>query len=110
MMRIAKLFTSVKVLAAAGIGGGLEMYDFVLYIFFAPTLSALFFPKDDHFIGMMATYGIFAMGYFMRPIGGLIFGYLGDKTGRKKWFLRAVPADIARLHWMAWAWSILCLT
>ena len=89
-MKIADLFTPMKVLAAASVGGGLEMYDFVMYIFFAPTIAQLFFPEDNHFTGMLATYGIFAIGYFMRPIGGLIFGYLGDKTGRKKWLLVSI--------------------
>ena len=89
-MKITNLFTSLKVLVAASVGGGLEMYDFVMYIFFAPTIAALFFPEDNHYIGMLATYGIFAIGYFMRPLGGLIFGYLGDKTGRKKWLLVSI--------------------
>lgn len=81
------MFTSLKVLFAASVGGGLEMYDFVIYIFFAPTIAALFFPKDNTFLGMLATFTVFAVGYLIRPLGGVIFGYLGDKTGRKKWLV-----------------------
>jgi len=83
----SNVFASLKVLLAASVGGGLEMYDFVIYIFFAPTIATLFFPKDNAFTGMLATFSVFAIGYIVRPIGGIIFGYLGDKTGRKRWLI-----------------------
>ena len=53
-MKITSLFTSMKVLVATSIGGGLEMYDFVMYLFFAPTIAQLFFPEDNPFTRMMA--------------------------------------------------------
>ena len=73
-----------KVIMGSSLGGCLELYDFVIYIFFAPILSHLFFPNTSHLISMLATFGVFAAGYLVRPIGGIIFGYYGDRYGRKK--------------------------
>jgi MHS family proline/betaine transporter-like MFS transporter len=65
------------------IGNGLEWYDFALYGYYAPILGRLFFPTQDSYVQMISTYGIFAAGFIMRPIGAVLFGYLGDKFGRK---------------------------
>jgi MHS family proline/betaine transporter-like MFS transporter len=65
------------------IGNGLEWYDFALYGYFAPILGKLFFPGDDPYLQMIQTYGIFAAGFFMRPVGAVFFGSIGDKFGRK---------------------------
>ena len=65
------------------VGNVLEWYDFAVYGFLAPIMSPLFFPADSGLTGLMKTYGIFAAGYLMRPIGGVIFGYVGDRLGRK---------------------------
>ena len=72
-----------KIVAAGMVGNGLEWYDFALYGYFAPIFGKLFFPESDHYTQMLATYGIFAAGFFMRPVGAVIFGYIGDKYGRK---------------------------
>ena len=72
-----------KIVAAGMVGNGLEWYDFALYGYFAPIFGKLFFPESDHYTQMLATYGIFAAGFFMRPVGAIIFGYIGDKYGRK---------------------------
>jgi MHS family proline/betaine transporter-like MFS transporter len=72
-----------KVIAACMIGNALEWYDFALFGQFAVILSKLFFPQHDSYVGMVATYTIFATGFLMRPIGGIIFGYIGDRYGRK---------------------------
>jgi MHS family proline/betaine transporter-like MFS transporter len=56
------------------IGNGLEWYDFALYGYFAPTLGELFFPGSDPYVQLISTYGIFATGFLMRPVGGLLFG------------------------------------
>lgn len=69
---------------AAMIGNALEYYDFTLYGFFAAYLSPFYFPSDNPTTSLIASFGAFAAGFFMRPIGGLIFGHLGDKYGRKK--------------------------
>ncbi len=74
----------VKNVVAGCVGNVLEWYDFALYGFFAPIIAKLFFPSDDQLTGLLATFGIFAVGFLMRPIGSVIFGILGDKLGRKK--------------------------
>src|SRR4051794_6214748 len=72
-----------RVVVAGMIGNGLEWYDFALYGYFAPVIGKLFFPGQDIYAQMIATYGVFAAGFLMRPVGAVLFGYLGDKFGRK---------------------------
>lgn len=64
------------------IGNIMEWYDFALYGFFAPVISQLFFPSDNHFTSLIATFGVFAVGFTMRPLGGVFFGWIGDRRGR----------------------------
>lgn len=69
----------------AGIMGNvLEWYDFAIYGFFAPILGKLFFPSEDPTTSLIASFGAFAAGFMMRPIGGAIFGHIGDRIGRKR--------------------------
>lgn len=72
-----------KILISSMIGNALEWYDFVLYVQFAKIISQLFFPSDNEFTSLLATFGIFAVGFVMRPLGGVLFGMLGDMFGRK---------------------------
>lgn len=72
-----------KVIFASMVGNALEYYDFTLYGFFAVYLSPLYFPSEDPRTSMIASFGAFSAGFLMRPIGGLIFGHLGDHYGRK---------------------------
>jgi MHS family proline/betaine transporter-like MFS transporter len=72
-----------KILVSSMIGNALEWYDFVLYVQFSTIISKLFFPSEDPFTSLLATFGVFAVGFVMRPIGGVLFGMLGDKFGRK---------------------------
>jgi MFS family permease len=76
-----------KVILLTSLGGGLEFYDFIIFVFLAKTLSRLFFPGDDPLASLMATWGLFAVGYFMRPLGGIFLGHMGDRLGRKKTFV-----------------------
>ncbi|MEP3276561.1 MAG: MFS transporter [Stappiaceae bacterium] len=69
---------------AGAIGNVMEWYDFAAYAFIAPFISQLFFPSDDDFTSLLATYGAFAAGYLARPLGAVAFGYIGDKMGRKQ--------------------------
>ena len=72
-----------KTLALASLGGALEFYDFIIYVFFAVTISNLFFPADmPKWLGDLQTYGIFAAGYLARPLGGIIMAHFGDQTGQ----------------------------
>ena len=69
-----------------GIGSCLEYYDFILYGMLANYLSKVFFPVENASLALMKTFSIFAIAYFIRPLGGILFGHLGDKKGRKSSF------------------------
>lgn len=66
------------------IGNILEWYDFAVFGYFAPIIGAQFFPSEDKLASIISAFGVFAAGYMMRPLGGVIFGYIGDRLGRKK--------------------------
>lgn len=89
--------TSIRrVVVSAMIGNALEWYDFALYGYFATLIGRLFFPSADPMASLILTYGVFAAGFIMRPLGALFFGQMGDKVGRKQalmWsiYLMAVP-------------------
>lgn len=69
---------------SSSLGNILEWYDFGLFTIFSSLFSQLFFPSEDPKVALIATFGIFAIGFLCRPVGALIFGYLGDTTGRAK--------------------------
>jgi MFS family permease len=76
-----------RTLGLSSLGGALEFYDFVIYVFYAKIISELFFPAGlSPFWAMLNTYGIFATGYFFRPLGGVVMAHFGDLLGRKKLF------------------------
>ncbi|MGR8935346.1 MAG: MFS transporter [Gammaproteobacteria bacterium] len=83
-MRTSTVYNSKTNIVAGVIGNILEWYDFAVFGFLAPVMSPLFFPADDPLAGLIKTYGIFAAGYLMRPLGGIVFGQIGDRLGRKK--------------------------
>lgn len=71
--------------SSSTIGTTIEWYDFFLYGTAAGLVfDKLFFPSDDPLVGTLLAYATFAVGFVARPLGGLIFGHLGDKIGRKK--------------------------
>jgi metabolite-proton symporter len=73
-----------RVILASFIGTTIEWYDFFLYgAAAAVVFPALFFPKLDEFAGSMASFGTFSVGFFARPLGGVIFGHFGDRIGRR---------------------------
>ncbi len=65
------------------LGAAMEWYDFTLYVYLAPVISKLFFPSDSSLDSLLATFGVFAAGYLMRPLGAAILGNIGDQRGRK---------------------------
>jgi len=87
----------IRTLTLAALGGALEFYDFVVFVFFAIPLSQLFFPHDTApWLAQLQVFGIFAAGYLARPLGGIVMAHYGDKLGRKRMFtlsvfLMAVP-------------------
>jgi MFS family permease len=71
-------------------GSGLEYYDFVIYALAVHYISHTFFPAGQEWLGLLNSLLIFATGYVVRPLGGLIFGSIGDRFGRKKSFTAAI--------------------
>jgi len=79
-----------RVIAASTVGNALEWYDFAIYGLMAPILGKLFFPADDAVASLLAAFGVFALGYAVRPIGGLVLGHIGDRFGRKRTLILSV--------------------
>ena len=84
---------------AGSVGNLLEWYDFAVFGYFAPFISTQFFPANDPVAGLINTFGVFAAGYLMRPIGGVLFGQIGDRLGRARAlrlsvFVMAVPTTL----------------
>jgi MFS transporter, MHS family, proline/betaine transporter len=68
----------------AGLAGNvLEWYDFGVYGYFAAAIGRQFFPVQDAAVSLIASFGVFAIGFLARPLGGLIFGHIGDQLGRR---------------------------
>ncbi len=78
------------VILAVTLGNVLEWYDFYLFIFLANTLSTLFFSQNSTFSGLFGVIGLFAIGFIFRFLGGIYFGRLGDREGRRKAFIRSL--------------------
>ena len=72
---------------AGAIGNVLEWYDFAAYGYFASALAKNFFPLDNAALSLASTFGVFAAAFLMRPIGGALFGHIGDRFGRKQTLL-----------------------
>ncbi|MGW4335407.1 MFS transporter [Rhodococcus koreensis] len=69
-------------IAGGAIGSFVEWYDFLIYGLSAPILAAKFFPQSSPVAALLGTFAIYAIAFFMRPLGGLFFGRLGDRSGR----------------------------
>ena len=73
------------ILAASLIGTTVEWYDFFLYATAAGLVfPQLFFPVRNEVVGALLAFGTFAVGFVARPVGGVIFGHIGDRIGRKR--------------------------
>lgn len=80
-----------KTLSLAALGGALEFYDFIIFVFFAVVIGELFFPADiPEWLRQFQTFGIFAAGYLARPLGGIIMAHFGDLIGRKRMFTLSI--------------------
>ncbi|MCM2402037.1 MFS transporter [Rhizobium sp. S153] len=76
-----------KTLGLSALGGALEFYDFIIFVFFATVIGKLFFPEGmPDWLVLIQTFGIFAAGYLVRPLGGIVLAHFGDRFGRKKVF------------------------
>jgi len=74
---------SPRVVAAGAIGNVLEWYDFAVYGYFANAIGHAFFPREEPVAQVLSAFGIFAVGFLMRPVGGALIGHIGDKYGRR---------------------------
>src|SRR5437016_668713 len=69
--------------AAAVIGNALEWYDFIIFGFLTVVISRLFFPAASQYASLLMTTATFGVGFFMRPVGGVLLGIYADRQGRK---------------------------
>src|SRR5437016_10489218 len=79
----AQKLSRIKAIVAASSGNLVEWYDFYAYAFTSIYFAAAFFPQGDRTSQLLATAGIFAVGFFMRPLGGWLFGWIADRHGRR---------------------------
>src|SRR5690242_140777 len=84
MVKETSLKHRLRSIIGGSIGNLVEWYDWYAYSFFSIYFAPAFFPKASSTAQLLNTAGIFAVGFFMRPIGGWLFGSLADKHGRKK--------------------------
>src|SRR3712207_3115886 len=74
----------IEAVVASTVGTTIEWYDFFLYgTAAALVFPELFFPQADAFTGQIYAFGTFTAGFLARPLGGVLFGYMGDVAGRK---------------------------
>ncbi|MEK7342199.1 MAG: MFS transporter [Pseudomonadota bacterium] len=78
------------VIGASALGTVFEWYDFYIYGVLAPIIGRTFFPTDNPTVELLYTLAGFAIGFAFRPIGAALFGYLGDRLGRKYTFLATI--------------------
>src|SRR6516165_7505278 len=81
-----------RIIAAGVIGNVLEWYDFAIYGYFAAAIGRQFFPHEDPVAQLLSAFGVFALGYLMRPLGGALFGHIGDQFGRRAALTLSVAA------------------
>lgn len=80
-----------RTLVLAALGGALEFYDFIIFVFFALVIGKLFFPPDmPDWLRQIQVFGIFAAGYLARPLGGIVMAHFGDLLGRKRMFMLSI--------------------
>lgn len=72
-----------KIIVSSAIGSILEWFDFAVYGYVAPYIAELFFPSENKIVSLLLTYSVFAVGFIIRPLSAVFFGYIGDRFGRK---------------------------
>ena len=72
-----------KVITASFIGNFVEWFDYAAYGYLAATISKVFFPESDPTTALLATFAVFAISFLIRPLGGVIWGRIGDRVGRR---------------------------
>lgn len=79
-----------RVIALASLGGALELYDFIIYGIFAQQIASQFFPSQEPLVSLLSTFGVFAIGYVSRPLGGIVLSSFGDRYGRRVVFIISI--------------------
>ncbi|HXC28489.1 MAG TPA: MFS transporter [Stellaceae bacterium] len=72
-----------RVILAASVGNALEWFDFLIYGYFAVTISKVFFPTGNETVSLLVTLGTFGLAYLVRPLGAIVLGAYADRAGRK---------------------------
>ena len=73
-----------RAVLACAAGQAFEIFDFVIYGFFAVAIGRAFFPSTDPAASLLASFATFAVGFLFRPVGAIVIGYYGDRFGRRK--------------------------
>ncbi|SHO67551.1 Predicted arabinose efflux permease, MFS family [Pseudoxanthobacter soli DSM 19599] len=80
-----------RTLTLSALGGALEFYDFIIYVFFVGVVGQLFFPPEmPDWLRSVQAFAIFAAGYLARPLGGIVIAHFGDRFGRKRMFTLSI--------------------
>ncbi len=82
----------VGIVLSGLVGNVMEWYDFAVYGYFATVIGQLFFPAENPAMSLVASFGAFAAGFVARPLGGLLFGRIGDRVGRERAMMVSVLA------------------
>lgn len=107
-----------RAVVAGTLGNILEWYDFGVYGFLVPSLSIAFFPNASPFARLLFTFGVFGVGFFMRPVGSIVIGFYGDRVGRRAALvltvglmgLSTLAIGILPTYAMAGIWAPILLT
>ncbi|WP_461000145.1 MFS transporter [Streptomonospora sediminis] len=83
-MIVAEHRTTRRAVLAAALGNATEWYDFGVYSYLAVVIGAVFYPSQTPAVQLIATFTTFAAAFLIRPVGGMFFGPLGDRIGRKR--------------------------
>lgn len=80
---VIDLRQSRKALVAGSLGNLIEWYEFAMYAYMAPIIAPLFFPSSNPTASILSTFLVFALAFFLRPVGAVLFGRMTDRIGRK---------------------------
>jgi MFS transporter, MHS family, proline/betaine transporter len=90
-------------ITAAVIGNALEWYDFIVFGFFTVIIARLFFPSSSQYASLLLTTATFGVGFFMRPVGGILLGIYADRRGRKAALLMVIALMTVAIAMIAFA-------
>ena len=83
MLTPAERRQKIKAVVRVAAGNFLEMYDFIIYGYYATYIARTFFPADNEFVSLMAAFLAYGAGFLIRPIGAIVLGSYTDRVGRR---------------------------